>query len=243
MIKLWKVELYRFSRNIIAWIGMVLILCMVLFLASDDTELLLGDNSIAGTITATMRIANLLIVFIVSVTTSIYIGGEFKQKTICYEMMSGFKAWKISLVKTLSCGMINAVILQIGIMLYIKIMEGNQPVYSWGRCILLFFIISHICTSVTLYIMLFRDGAIGGCLAFVRFTLLSVFCMFIAEILLPQSIYDAYMALSPMSQWSVVIHVEYAVPTRYIVGIVCSFLLEYIMLIATIQVVSKKTDF
>lgn len=72
---------------------MVLTMCITLFLASDDTDMLLGDNSTVGIVTSTMKIANLLIVIIVSVVVSIYIEDEFKQKTICYEVMSGYKVY------------------------------------------------------------------------------------------------------------------------------------------------------
>lgn len=243
MSKLLKVELYRFSRNAIAWICMVVIMCVVLFSSSDETDMLMGDNSTVGIVTSTMKLANLLIVLIVSVAVSSYIGREFKQKTICYEVINGYRVWHSSLIKTLSCGLLNAIIMSCGIFLFIKIMEGDSHVYSCGRLLLIFVIICHYCTCITLYIMLFRDGAMGGCIAFVRFTLLSVFGLFIAEIVLPQHICELYMALSPLSQWNVVINVEYYVPMRYIVGILGSFALEYLILMIMIHFFAKKTDF
>lgn len=243
VIKLWKIELYRFWRNFGIWLFMVLMVSIILLLASDDTSMLLGDNSIVGIVTSTMKIANLLIVLMVSATVSIYIGKEFKQKTICYEIMSGYAIWKGSLIRTFTCGIMNAIMLQCGIFVYIKIIGRGEQIYSWERYILMFIIICHICTSITLYIMLFREGTTGGCLAFIRFTLLSVAGLFMAEIFFPQPICDIYKALSPMSQWNVVINVEYMIPARYMVGIPLSFLLEYFILIAAIGFLSKRMDF
>lgn len=223
--------------------AVAIMLGVLLFLSSEDTDMLISGNSLLEMITSTLKIANLYIVLFVSVAVAVYIGREFQKKTICYEIMRGYNMWRISLIKTLSCGLINAILLQMVIFIYVMRMGGKEHIYSFGRWCLMFLIICHICTCITLYVVLFRDGGIGGCLAFVRFTLLSVVGVFAAEILLPDMANNIYLAFSPMSQWNVVINVGYAVPFRYIIGIPISFLLEYIILLGAVQVSSKRLDF
>lgn len=243
MPKLLKVEGYRFFKNLAVWVLAVGLLCMALFLSSDQTDLLLAEETIEGIITSTMKITNLLIVLIVSVAIGTYVGKEFKQKTICYEIMRGFRFWQISFIKTIPCGFILAAILQGGIILYASIMQKNCHVYSLERYLLMYLIICHICTCVVLFAMLFKDGAIGGCLAFVRFTMLNVAALFLAEIVLPRNLYELYTTLSPMSQWSVVINVGYSIPVNYIIGIILSFLMEYMLLMFIIHMKSKNSDY
>ncbi len=243
MSKLWRVERYRFFKDCMIWIAVAVMLSVLLFLSTEDPEMLIGDNTLEGTITSTLKLANIFIALVVCVAVAVYIGREFKQKTICYEVMRGYGMWRIGFIKTLTCGFINAILLQLAIWIYVTSMDGKTNLFSFGRWCLMFLILCHICTCVTLYVILFRDGGIGGCLAFVRFTLFSVMGIFISEIILPDFAQDIYMAFSPMSQWNVVINVRDSIPMIYLVGVPVSFLLEYTLLLVMVQLVSKKKDF
>lgn len=243
MSMLLRVEKYRFIKNIFMWIAIVVMLVVLMLISMDDTDMLISGGLMSDMLTSTLKIANLYIVLAVSVTVSIYIGKEFRQKTICYEIMHGYSMWKISFVKTVTCGFVNAVFLQIGILIYVLCMGGKRQIYSLEQWCLMFLIIFRICTCITLYVMVFRDGGIGGCVAFIRFTLLSVFSMFLAEILLPDIGHDIYLSFSPLSQWNTVINVGFDIPIRYIIGIPVSFLFEYTILIGIVHVLSKKIDF
>ncbi len=141
---LYKAEIYRFFHSIFIFIFMAAGLFGILFLASDNSDVLLGDGTVEGALNSTMRIANLIIALVVSVGISSYAGKEFRLKTICYEIMGGHSLWKISLTKTITCGLFASILLQLGILFFFVTVPGALQMYSLQHILFMFIIIFHI---------------------------------------------------------------------------------------------------
>lgn len=240
---LYKAEIYRFFHSIFIFIFMAAGLFGILFLASDNSDVLLGDGTVEGALNSTMRIANLIIALVVSVGISSYAGKEFRLKTICYEIMGGHSLWKISLTKTITCGLFASILLQLGILFFFVTVPGALQMYSLQHILFMFIIIFHICSCTVLYVILCRNGVLGGCLAFVRFTLLEVMVLFAVGLFVQESVREKCKSLSVMSQWSAVIRSGFAIPQEYMAGIIFGAVVEYAVLLAAIQFCSKKVDF
>lgn len=240
---LYKVEMYRFIHSFFMFICMVIIFLAIIFLAADNSEALLSDGTQMGAIKSTMKVINLAIVFIVSVVAANYVGREFKQKTINHEVMAGYSLWKICCTKAITCGICVSIMLQLCIFIFLVIVSGALQMYSLVHILFMFFILCHICTCTVLYVMLCRNGALGGCLAFVRFTLLEVLVLFTAELFVTSDVYNRCKALSVMSQWSAVTNTDILIPPEYMISIISGAVVEYIVLLVIIQLSSKRIDF
>ncbi len=240
---LYKIEIYRFFHSFLFFVCMVIGFISILFLASDHSDALLGDGTPVGIVASTMQMTNLIIVLLVSITVSGYIGREFKQKTLNYEIMSGYNLWKISLIKTATCGIFIPIMLQLCILGFLTTIPGALQIYSFRNIFFMFILLIHICSCTVLYVMLCRSGTLGGCLAFARFTLIEVVVIFASELFLPGNIYNKCLELSIMSQWNAVTNTDLIMPGEYMISIVAGALAEYIILLAVIQICSKKTDF
>ena len=240
---LYKVEIYRFFHSFLIFICMVVSFCAILILASGNSDALLGDGTLLGGVESAMKIANLIIVFVVSVVISVYVGREFKQKTINYEIMSGHHLCKIGFTKTVTCGIFVSVLLLCGILLFFMTVPGVLQRYTFLHIVLMFLIVLHICSCTTLYAMLCRNGALGGCLAFVRFTLLEVVVLFAAKLCVSTDIYNKCRTLAIMSQWSVAVNTDIVIPQGYLTGIVMGTVAEYVLLLGIIRLRSGKMDF
>lgn len=240
---LYKIEQYRFIHSFFMFICMVTIFFVTIFLAVDHSEALLGDGTQMGAINSTMKVVNLIIVFFVSVVAANYVGREFKQKTINHEVMAGYSLWRICCTKTITCGLCVSIMLQLCIIIFLLSVSGALQMYSLAHTLFMFFVLCHICTCTVLYVMLCRNGALGGCLAFVRFTLLEVLVLFTAELFVTSDVYNRCKALSVMSQWSAVTNTDILIPSEYMIGIISGAVVEYIVLLVIIQLSSKRIDF
>ncbi len=240
---LYKVEIYRFFHSALLFICMMVSFIALLLLASGNSDALLGDGTLLGGVESAMKIANLIIVFIVSVVISVYVGREFKQKTINYEIMSGYHLWKIGLTKTVTCGVFVSMLLLCGMLLFFLTVPGLLQRYTFLQIVLMFMILLHICSCTTLYVMLCRNGALGGCIAFVRFTLLEVVVLFAVKLCVSTDIYNTFRALAIMSQWSVAVNTGIVIPQDYLTGIITGTVAEYVLLLGIIRLRSGKTDF
>ncbi len=240
---LYRVEMYRFIHSFFMFICMVTIFFAIIFFAVDNSEALLSDGTQMGAINSTMRVVNLMIVFIVSVVAANYVGREFKQKTINHEVMAGYSLWRICCTKTITCGLCVSLMLQLCILIFFVSVSGALQMYSLVHILFMFFILCHICTCTVLYVMLCRNGALGGCLAFVRFTLLEVLVLFTAELFVTSDVYNRCKALSVMSQWSAVTNTDIVIPPEYMISIIGGAVVEYIILLVIIQLSSKRIDF
>ncbi|MBD5476078.1 MAG: hypothetical protein HDR17_08885 [Lachnospiraceae bacterium] len=240
---LYKIEMYRFIHSFFMFICMVAIFFATIFFAVDNSEALLGDGTQMGAINSTMKVVNLMIVFLVSVVAANYVGREFKQKTINHEVMAGYSLWRICCTKAITCGLCVSIMLQLCIYIFFASVSGALQMYSFIHILFMFFILCHICTCTVLYVMLCRNGALGGCLAFVRFTLLEVLVLFTAELFVTSDVYNRCKELSVMSQWSAVTNTDILIPPEYMISIISGAVVEYIVLLVIIQLSSKKFDF
>ncbi|MCM1101171.1 MAG: hypothetical protein NC079_05745 [Clostridium sp.] len=240
---LYKVEMYRFIHSFFMFVCMVTIFFAIIFLAVDNSETLLGDGTQMGAINSTMKVVNLMIVFLVSAAAANYVGREFKQKTIHHEIMAGYSLWKICCAKAITCGICVSIMLQLCILLFFASFSGALRMYPVVHILFMFFILCHICTCAVLYVMLCRNGALGGCLAFVRFTLLEVLILFSAELFVTPDVYNGCKALSVMSQWSAVTNTDLVISPVYRISIIGGAVVEYIVLLVIIQLSSKRIDF
>lgn len=240
---LYKVEIYRFFHSFFIFICMAAGFLGILFLAADNSDALLSDGTPLGSINAVLNIADLMVTLTASVAISSYIGREFRLKTISYEVMSGCSFWKISLIKTFTCGIVVPVMLQVCVLLFIVTVSGVWQKQLFIHILFMFFILCHICSCTVLYVMLLRNGALGGCLSFVRFTLLEVVASFTAGGWAPAGVYNRCKEAAVMSQWSAVIHIDMGIQPAYKVSIVMSGIMEYVILLAVIRFLSKKAEF
>lgn len=241
--ELCKIELYRFWHSKILFIGMVFACLGMFFLASDNTDVFLSDGTVIGNINSVMKFANLMLVLLLAVVISFYVGREFKLKTINHEVMAGYSLGKICLTKTLTCGLVVPLILLVCVLLFFVTSPVIFREYSLLRIILLFLMLCHISACTTLYVLLVRDGALGGCLAFVRFTLLEVLVLCVMMLGASEDLISNLKCMFVMSQWSVLISTNIDLPLRYIIGIVASTIGEYMLLMLIAGWYSKKTDF
>lgn len=239
---LYKVECYRFFHSFVLFICMEAGFLAILFLSSDNADVLLGNDTPMGMVKATMRMVNLVAAGIVSAGISNYAGREFKQKTIYYEVMRGYSLWKISMTKTATCGIGVAVLLMCGILLFLAATPGALQAYSFIHILFMFFVLCHICACTTLYVMLCRNGVFGGCLSFFRFILLEVLMFFLLQLFISPEGVEKWKPWFVMSQWSAAVYMDGEIPPEYMTGILLGAVLEYVILLTVIQLSSKKID-
>lgn len=239
---LYKVEWYRFTHSFFLFVCMSAIFLAALFFAADNSEALLSDGTQIGAVNSTMKVVNLMLLFIVCIVAANYVGREFKQKTIHHEVMAGYSLWRICCTKTVTCGICVSLMMQLCIFVFVFVM-GALQMYSLVHILFLFLVLCHICTCTVLYVILCRNGASGGCLAFVRFTLLEVLGLFTTELFVPSDIYGRCKTLSVMSQWSAVVSTDIVIAPEYRISIIGGAVVEYIVLLVIIQLLSKKVDF
>lgn len=240
---LYKVEWYRFFHSISFFLCISIVYLVILLLASDEPDVLLSDGSSFGVVKATMNIADLVLVLVVSITLSDYVGREFKYHTIKYEIMQGYDLWKVCFVKTITCGMLLAAMFMIATLIFLTAFSGALKLYTFVHIIFMFIILCHICSCTTLYILLCRDGILGGCMAFVRFTLLEVVIFFVMQIFVPGEVLNVCKTFFVMSQWSAVNSSDLMILNENMMGIVVGTFVEYGALLAAIRYGSKKVDF
>lgn len=240
---LCKVELYRFWHSKSIFIGMIIGCIGMFILASANSDAFMTDGVTSGNVNSVMKFANIMLILLIAVTVSYYLGREFKCKTIHHEIMAGYKFYKICLTKTLTCGMFISIILLLCILLFFATEYGTFQEYSVKRIFFLFILLCHICTSTVMYTMLSGNGALGGCFAFVRFTLLEVLFICLMMLGLSSEIVNKFKCLFVMSQWSVVINTGSDIPAHFMVGIIITTVVEYVILLLIAQWKAKIVDF
>ncbi len=241
--KLYKIELYRFLHSKIFLIGTILSASGLLVFASQNGEVLMSDGTVAGDVAATMKIANLMLTLLAAVVIGCYVGREYKLKTINYEVMGGYPFWRICLAKTFSCGLLIPVILLLCILMFFVAKQGGIGEYSVLKLLFLFIILCHICACSTLYVMLVRDGALGGCLAFIRFTMFEVLIISAMMLGVSDSVLERCKYFVTMSQWSVVTSTKAELSWQYMISIILAAIAEYLLLLFLVQKQAGIKDF
>ena len=169
---LYKIELYRFVKSL--WVFILLSAgCMIMmFLINADSSSFETSQSAAGNFQSVFKIMGIFFCIAAAIGISLYAGREYKSKTIYHELMRGYSLEKIALSKTIGCGIIFSFILWFAVLIFLALNKGYLISFSPVRFILLYVYMFHICACTLLYVMLLRNGAVGGCLAFLRFVLL-----------------------------------------------------------------------
>lgn len=238
-----EVELYRFWRSPLSYLGMLIGSALLVMGLFDNSDMLLGGETLAENMSATMRLANIMIALLAAVCISVYIGREYKQKTIHYELMSGCSMVKIAITKTVTCGLISAAIMVCGLMIFYISMPGALALMSGLRIVSLYVALFRVCACISLWIIICRNGAVGGCIGFVRFTLFEVIILFIAEMISDGPLYNLIRNFSMMVQWNTINYFSEDLPLYYFGYIIFSTILEYAFLLGIVRLSSRKTDY
>lgn len=241
VIKLCKVELYRFfhSMSIIKYAA---VFTLFLLFMSYFNIAFMDEDITAELVWASLMSNFLYLLAIVCVIIALYIGREFRQKTIHYEIMSGYSINVISFSKSITCGIIIPIILIACILLYFGLLgNGFNKEYSI-RFIYMFILFLHICLSTVIYVLIWRNAVLGGCFAFIKFLIFESIIVTIVGNLLSLDIAGSISYLTVFNQWYALIDVENTLDSRCTMCIILSALAEYFILHILIYFRYKKCD-
>lgn len=238
---LCRVELYRFFHSI-SIIKYVIIVPFALFLMSyiniAHVENEITDNLVWGSIAADYTY---LLAFI-CVIIAVYVGREFNQKTIYYEIMKGYSYCKIALSKMITCGVIISVAILMCLMMYLGMFSAALCGDYWLRILLLFVLFFHLCSSATLYVFLCRNTIIGGCAAFARFFVVEAVLQTITMHLVPNGEGNCFERLLAFNQWHELIRVDAPVTKELVISVVVATVIEFGLLQWVVDLKSKLSD-
>lgn len=218
---LFRIELYRFFHSM-SIMKYVVIIPPVLFFMSYINLAGLEDETTGKTVWVSMSPAFLYLLAFICTIIAVYIGREFQQKTICYEIMSGHTFCEIALSKTMSCGIIIPIAVIICMLLYLLLFPAAlcEDLYLRISCILLLFI--HVCSCVVLYVVLCRSAVMGGAIAFIKF--------FVIEAVLQMALYKEGAWLKELlvfEQWYRLLNIEESLSKELVISILASTITEY----------------
>ncbi|MBQ4523965.1 MAG: hypothetical protein IJA10_13595 [Lachnospiraceae bacterium] len=240
--KLSKVELYRFFKSILMFVLIGVGSVGVMLLISSDTSMFETDLSYGSETQSIFKMMGMFFCIVGAVGISVYVGNEFKYKTIYHEIMKGYSSTKIALSKTISCGFIYSFILWSSVLIFLMINPSYLSEFSITRLLLIYIYLFHICSCTLLYVMLCRNGATGGCLAFCRFEFFEVLISFLA-LLLPDDILVWVKGFLTMSQWSYLTTTGVEIPMACYIGIIFSTVIEYFVLMLLLSLSTRKGDY
>lgn len=240
--KLCKVELYRFCKSLFMFVLLGVGCIGVMLLISVDTSAFETDLSYGSETHSIFKMMGMFFCIVGAIGISVYVGNEFKYKTIYHEIMKGYSSTKIALSKTISCGFIYSFILWSSVLIFLLINPSYFSEFSIARFILIYIYLFHICSCTLLYVLLCKNGATGGCLAFCRFEFFEVLISFFA-LLLPDDILIWVKGFLTISQWSYLTTTSVEIPMACYIGIIFSTVIEYLALILLLSLCSRKGDY
>ncbi|MDE6713018.1 MAG: hypothetical protein K2K20_04725 [Lachnospiraceae bacterium] len=233
---LFRIELYRFFHSISIMKYVVLIPLILFFMSYIN---LVGfESEITGKMVwASMAPDFLYLLAFICTIIAVYIGREFRQKTIYYEIMSGHTFCKISLSKTMTCGIIIPVVMIICMIAYLLLFPAAlcEDFFSRIFCLLLLFL--HVCSCTVLYVILCRNSAIGGTVAFIKF--------FVIEAVLQLALNKEgawIKGLLVFEQWYRLLNIEKSLSMELLINILASTITEYGILQGILLYHSKRSD-
>ena len=239
---LYKVELYRFFQSLKLFVLFGVASVIVMVLMSADTSVFETDVSYGNEIQTIFKMMGMFFCIVGAIGISVYVGNEFKCKTIYHEIMRGYSSTKIALSKTISCGFIYSFILWSSVVLFLIMNPSYFNEFSIVRFLFIYIYMFHILSCTLLYVLLCKNGATGGCLAFCRFVFFEVLISFFA-LLLPDDILIWVKGFLTISQWSYLTNISVEIPMACYVGVVFSTVLEYFILIVILSINSRKGDY
>lgn len=233
---LFRIELYRFFHSISIMKYVVLIPLILFFMSYINLAGL--ESEITGKMVwASMAPDFLYLLAFICTIIAIYIGREFRQKTIYYEIMSGHTFCKISFSKTMTCGIIIPVVMIICMIAYLLFFPAAlcDDFFSRIFCLLLLFL--HVCSCTVLYVILCRNSAIGGTVAFIKF--------FVIEAVLQLALNKEgswIKGLLVFVQWYRLLNIDEPLSKELVLSILASIITEYGILQGILLWHSKRSD-
>lgn len=233
---LFRIELYRFFHSI-SIMKYVVLIPLLLFFMSYINLVGLESELTGKMVWASMAPDFLYLLAFICTIIAVYVGREFRHKTICYEIMSGHTFCEIALSKTVSCGMIIPVVLVICMIVYLLFfpIAWCEDFYLRIFCLLLFFL--RVCSCTVLYVILCRSSVIGGTFAFIKFLVI--------ETVLQMTLFKEgawIKGLLVFEQWYGLLNIEEPLSKESVISILASILTEYGILQGILLWHSKRPD-
>lgn len=240
--QLMKIELYRFWLSLPLFIIGCILALGVMFLLKTNPQDLRTSDMVSDSINSAMKIMGMIFCIIISIVIAVYVGREYRLKTILHEVIRGYTQSKIVVSKTISCGVVFAFMLWIIQMIFFLVSSSAREYITFGRSILFFFYLLHICSAALLYVMISRNGIIGGCITFCRFEFVDLLIAILVN-LLPEKISYVLKCFLPVLQWGLLINSEANIAPIHYVGVIGSTAIEYVFLLWIVLIRAKKEDY
>lgn len=234
---LYRVEVYRFFHSM-SIVKYMIVVPLALFSMSYINIAYMDDEITGSAVWVSMSSVFLYLIAFICAIIGIYVGREFRQKTIYYEVMRGYHFYKIAVSKTITCGLFMPIMIVMCMMGYLLMFPVAICIDFWLRilCMLVFFF--YICSCTTLYVLLCRNSVLGGCLAFSRFFILE-------EVLLnlmSGQVKTVIMNHMVTYQWYRLIDVEAPLTKEILIHILFAAIVEYGILQGILLWQYRKSD-
>ncbi|MBD5542092.1 MAG: hypothetical protein HDR00_13070 [Lachnospiraceae bacterium] len=237
---LCRIELYRFFHSI-SIIKYMIFIPAILFLMSYMNIAYSGDEITDLLVWASLSPVFLYLVAFICTIVAFYVGREFIQKTIYYEIMSGYGFFEIAFAKIVTCGILAAALILASMILYLGILLHVWSTDFFLRVLFLFALFFHLCSGAVLYVLLCKNPVSGGCLAFTRFFLAEA-VMEAAVGNLPFYKVEIIRRLLFFYQWYELINVEKPLTVEWMISIIAMAAVEYGILQGVLLWRFKKAD-
>lgn len=240
--KLSKIELYRFFKSLLMFVLFGVGCVVVMLLISADTSAFETDLSSGSETQSIFKVMGMFFCIAAAIGISVYVGNEYKYKTIYHEIMKGYSLTKIALAKTISGGVIYSFILWSSVLIFLLLNPGYLSEFSIARFFLIYVYLLHICSCTLLYVLLCRNGATGGCLAFCRYIFFEVLISFFA-LVFPDNILIWIKGFLTISQWSYLTTTSVEIPLACYIGVIFSTVIEYFGLMLLLSFNARRIDY
>lgn len=243
MERIWnlcKVEQYRFFHSM-SIIKYMIFIPAILFFMSYINIAYEGNEITDQMVWASVAPAFLYLLLLICTVIAAYVGREFVQKTIYYEIMSGYGFCEIAFTKTVTCGILSAVPITVSMILYLGIFLKVYSLDSLLRALFLYVLFFHLCSCTMIYVLLCKTPVTGGCLAFSRFFLAEAVLWAAVENVPPDRL-KMIMRLLVFNQWQELIHVEKPLTVEWMISMTAMTAMEYGILLGILLWRSKNAD-
>lgn len=237
---LCKVEIYRFFHSM-SIIKYFIFIPAILFLTSYINIAYSDDEITDLLVWASLSPVFLYLVAFICTVIAFYVGREFIQKTIYYEIMSGYGFFEIVFAKIVTCGILAAALISASMILYLGILLHVWSADFFLRVLFLFILFFHLCSDAVLYVLLCKNPVAGGCLAFSRFFLAEA-VLETAVVNLPFIRWKLLKRLLVFYQWYELVNVEKPLTVGWMVSIIVMTAVEYGILQGGLLWRFKRTD-
>ena len=239
--KLIRVECYRFmhSMDLIKYMLFVTpMIFLIGYFSSRSYVEVAGKENWAREIWGA-SLSNLFSVVVLSlVITATYVGREFRQKTINYELMQGYSILAIALSKMTTCGGLAALYFLCCMIAVNGIVPGALATAGVYRILLFFLFYFHLFAVSSLFVMIFRNGLTGGIAIFFRFLFLDGIISQIAE-KAGKQIDDVIF----MTRWGKLLDVSKPISVSSGLWMIIMTLLEILILFGALIISKREADY